>query len=47
MPDIKTEIHQFEVKEAEIAKAWMGTNLVPLGVGLVIGIVVTVIIHHL
>lgn len=45
MTDIK--ISQFEVKEEPVVAAWMGTNLVPLGVGLVVGIVVMVIIHHL
>jgi len=47
MSDIKTEIKQFAAKEEAAAKAWFGTNWVPFGIGLAVGIIVTLIIHHL
>lgn len=47
MTDPKIEIKQFVSKEEAAAKAWMGTNMVPLGAGILIGIVAMVIIHHL
>ena len=47
MTEPKIEIKAFAAKEEQKAKAWCGTNLVPLSVGILIGIVVMVVIHHL
>ncbi len=47
MIDPKIEIAQFVAKEEQAAKAWFGSNIVPLGVGIAIGIIVMAIIHHL
>lgn len=47
MTDIKTEIKQFAGKEEQAVRAWFGSNLVPLGIGIVIGLVVSFVIHHL
>lgn len=47
MTDVKTEIKSFVAKEDQVAKAWFGSNLVPVGVGIVIGLIVSFVIHHL
>lgn len=47
MTDPKIEIAKFAAKEEQAAKAWLGTNVVPLAVGILIGIVAMVVIHHL
>lgn len=45
--DPKIQIQQFAKKEEKAAKVWFGSNIVPLSAGIVIGIVVELIIHHL
>lgn len=45
--DPKIQIQQFAAREEKTAKAWFGSNIVPLSAGIVIGIVVEIIIHHL
>ena len=47
MNDVKTEIKQFAAKEEQAARAWFGTNWVPVSVGIVIGLVAGWAIYHL
>jgi hypothetical protein len=47
MTDPKIDIKAFATKEEVVAKAWFGTNWVPFAVGMVSGILVTLLIHHL
>lgn len=47
MTDPKIEIKQFAVKGEKAAEAWFGTNWVPVGVGIIIGLIVGFVIHHL
>lgn len=45
MVDPKIDIKQFAAKEEAAAKAWFGSNLVPLGAGIAIGLAVSWLIH--
>ena len=47
MTDPKIDIKDFAIKEETAAKAWMGTNWVPVSVGIVIGFLAELIIYHL
>jgi len=47
MTDPKIDIKQFVTKEEQSAKAWLGTNWVPFGVGTSFGLVVGWLIHVL
>lgn len=47
MIDPKIEIAKFAAKEEAAAKAWFGTNWVPVAVGILIGVVVMLVIRAL
>ena len=47
MTDPKIEIAKFAAKEDHKVEAWFGTNLVPLAVGLTLGIIAGYAIHFL
>lgn len=44
---VKIDISKFVAKEELAAKAWLGTNWIPYGAGLLSGILVTMLIHAL
>lgn len=45
--DPKIEIKQFAAKEGQKVEAWLGTNLVPLSVGITLGLIAGYLIHLL
>lgn len=45
--EVETKLKSFVSKEEAAGKAWFGTNWVPVGVGIVIGMIVMAVIHHL
>lgn len=47
MNDPKIDIKQFAVKEEQAARAWLGSNLVPLAVGIALGLTAGFLICHL
>lgn len=47
MTDPKIDIKQFVAKEETAAKAWFGSNWVPVAVGIVIGMALEFIIHKI
>jgi len=47
MTDPKIDIKAFAVKEEQAARAWLGTNWVPFGVGTSLGLIVGWLIHLL
>lgn len=47
MTDPKIEIKNFALKEEQAARAWFGTNWVPVSVGIVIGLLVDLAVRHL
>lgn len=47
MTDPKIDIKQFAAKEEQAAKAWLGSNLVPLALGIAIGLLMGWTICHL
>lgn len=44
---VKIDISKFIAKEELAAKAWLGTNWVPYGAGLICGVLAMVAIHAL
>lgn len=47
MTDPKIDIKQFASQQEHKVEAWLGTNLVPLAVGLILGIIAGYLIHLL